>query len=279
MSRLNQSNHPVAVNRIMTLLAMIAITPALLLVVDLPARNFVFNLLGAPVNLQLTADTLLLAMVTVMTVAGVDWVLRDHPEVRRGTIAYLFPYWMAPGIAALTLALLLTRADSWPVWVLLLLVGVVMIGTLIYAEWATLAAATSNARARLAVAALTYVVAFALFTVIYSQRERTLLSASGVALIAFLLSVELLTPHRFGLFNVALFSLVIAFLLAQAMWAMNYWNVSNWSAGVLLVAMFYVLIGLAQQHFQKALSRAVLIEYALVSLVAVGVVWLLAASR
>ncbi len=82
-----------------------------------------------------------------------------------------------------------------------------------------------------------------------------------------------------GLRPAFLFSLVIAFLTGQAMWAMNYWNVSNWSAAVLLLALFYVLIGISQQQMHGQLSRAVLIEYAVVTGIALIVVWLLASSR
>lgn len=274
--RLNQA----LANRIFTLLALIAIAPALLIVVDLPARAYTLNVLGSPVTLNFTTDTLLVTLVPVLAVAGVDWVLREHPSVRRGTIAYLFPFWMAPGIGALALSLLLSSIGNWALWLTALMVGVGTIGILIYAEYVTLDADFSSfANARLIVTGLTYVIAFALFTLIYAQRDRTVISATQIMLITFVLSLELLEPHRIGLRSATLGAAVVAFLIGQGTWAINYWNVSTWSAGVLLLAMFYVCVGLTQQHHQGQLTRGVLIEYCAVALIALVVVWLLAESR
>lgn len=274
--RLNQ----VIANRILTLLALIAIAPALLLVIDLPTRNYAFNVFGSPVSLVFSADTLLITLVPVLTIAGVDWVLRDHPLVRRGDVSYLFPFWMAPGLGALALCVVLTLINVWPLLIAALLIGVMVIGILIYAEYGALSIDEAGyANSRLIVTALTYVVAYVLFAAIYGQRERTVVSATQTVLITFLLSLELLAPHTIGLKKALLYSAVIAFLIGQATWALNYWNVSIWSAGVMLLAVFYVAVGLSQQYHQGQLARGVLVEYGTVSLIALVVVWLLAANR
>jgi hypothetical protein len=270
----------IVANRIFTLLALVAIAPALLLVVDLPARIYTFNVLNAPVTFEVTNNTLLIALVPALTIAGVDWVLREHPLVHEGALRFLFPFWMAPGVAAIALSVLLTRTDNWSLWIATLVLGIVLIGTLIYAEFMAIStSAAGYANARLTVTALTYVIAFVLFTVIYAQRERSLIAATLTSAIAFTLAIELLEPHVTGLRRTFASSFVIAFLIGQATWALNYWNISNWSAGVLMVALFYVLIGITQQQVQRQLSRAVLIEYAVIACIALIVVLLLASSR
>ena len=266
--------------RVLTLVALIALTPLALLVVELPARSATLNFLGSPLSINLSTDSLLLVLIPVLTCAGVDWVLRDHPDVRGGEIPYLFPFWIAPGFAALALSLLLTRIPSWPLWIVILIVGVVMIATLVFAEYVSLSPnARGYAIARLALTGVSYAIAFALFTLIYSARERSIISATLTTLIAAGLALDLMAPHIIGLRTAAIFAGIIGLMVGQATWALNYWNISNWSAGVLLLTIFYILIGLAQQYFQDRLSRAVLIEFAVVAVVALVVVWQLAGVR
>jgi hypothetical protein len=266
-------NRPIA-NRMFTLLALIAIAPALLQLIEIPQRSLAFPIFGAPFRLTLSVDTLLITLVPAFTVAGVDWVLREHPAARRGAFPYLFPFWIAPGLGAFALTLVLTQVDSWPLWVGAIALGIVALGVLIYGEYTMLSPGAPNyAVARLSVLALTFLVAFVLFTAIYGQRERTIASATAVALVAFLLSIELLNPFEIGLKATLLNALVIAALLAQAVWAANYWRTSNYAVGVLLLAFFYVLVGLSQQYHQGTLTRGVLVEYGVITVVTLAVVW------
>ncbi|MDW8350567.1 MAG: hypothetical protein RML99_01550 [Anaerolineae bacterium] len=267
-------------NRILVLAALLALTPVLLLVVELPSRNASLTFLGSPLSINLNTDSLLILFLPVLTIAGVDWVLRDHPDVQAGEVPFLFPFWMAPGLAALALALLLTRLTSWSVWIAALLVGVFVLGILIVAEYYTITPNTpAYPIARLTVTGLSYLIAFSLFTLIYSTRERSVITATSALLVAVALALDLLAPHIIGLRQAALFALIIGWLVGQATWALNYWNVSNWSAGVVLLTVFYVSVGIAQQHFQERLSRGVLIEFAVVSAIALVVAWQLAGAR
>ncbi len=264
-------------NRVLVLVALVALTPVALEVVDLPTRSATFSFLGSALSISLSADSLLLVLMPVLTCAGVDWVLRDHPDVRGGEIPYLFPFWIAPGFAALTLAWLLTRIPTWSLWVSVLLLGVIAIATLVFAEYVGLSPyARGYAVARLLLTGVSYAIAFGLFTLIYSARERSVISATLAALVAFGLALDLMAPHIIGLGTAAMFSLVVGLMVGEATWALNYWNISNWSAGVLLLAVLYVMIGLAQQHVQDRLTRGVLVEFGVVAGVAAFIAWQLA---
>lgn len=277
---MTQTLHSSLSNRLLVLIALLALTPVLLLVVELPTRNVSLDFLGSPLSINLNTDSLLILFLPVLTIAGVDWILRDHPDVRAGEVPFLFPFWMAPGLAALALALLLTRLNSWPLWMAMLLIGLILIGALITAEYHTIAPhRRAYPIARLTVTGLSYLIAFALFTLIYSMRERSVITATSALLVAFVLSLDLLAPHIIGLGQSTLFAAVIGWLVGQATWALNYWNVSNWSAGVMLLTAFYVAVGLTQQYFQDKLTRGVLIEFAIVAFIALVVAWQLAGLR
>jgi len=266
--------------RIAVLIALITLTPVLLLVVELPSRTTTLNVLGSALTISLTTDSVLMLLMPVLTVAGVDWILRDHREVQQGEVPYLFPFWVAPGLAAMASATLIARAQTWPVWISTLVIGTVIITILVIAEYIALSPrARGYALARLAVTSLSYVIAFALLTLIYSGRERSIVSSTFCLFVAGLLALDLLSPHVIGLRLSGLFALVIGLLVAQANWALSYWNISDWSGGVMLLAVFYVTTGLAQQHFQDRLTREVLIEFAVITTVALVVVWQLADLR
>lgn len=267
-------------DRVLIVTALIALTPLALLVVELPTRAASVIFLGSPLSISLSTDSLLVVLIPVLTCAGVDWVLRDHPDVRAGEVPFLFPFWIAPGFAALALSLLLTRIPTWPLWILVLAIGVVMIAALVFAEYVSLSPnARGYATARLVLTAVSYAIAFVLFTLIYSARERSIVSATLTSLVALGLALDLMAPHIVGLRVAALFSGITGFIVGQVTWALNYWNISNWSAGVLLLTAFYVVIGLAQQHFQDRLTRGVLVEFAIVAAVALVVAWQLAGVR
>lgn len=267
-------------DRVLIVTALIALTPLALLVVELPTRTASVNFLGSPLSINLSTDSLLVVLIPVLTCAGVDWVLRDHPDVRAGEVPYLFPFWIAPVFAALALSLLLTRIPTWPLWIVVLAIGVVMIGVLVFAEYVSLSPnARGYATARLVLTGVSYAIAFILFTHLYSARERSIISATLTSLVAAGLALDLMAPHIIGLRTAAVFSGIVGFVVGQATWALNYWNISNWSAGVLLLTVFYVLIGLAQQYFQDRLTRGVLIEFAIVALLALAVAWQLAGAR
>jgi hypothetical protein len=277
---MTQTLHTNTVNRILVLVALLALTPVLLLVVELPSRNVLLSFLGSELAISLNTNSLLILFMPVLTIAGVDWVLRDHPDVQAGETPFLFPFWMAPGLTALALALLLTRINTWPMWILVLVLGVLIIGVLVVAEYNTIAPNNpSYPIARLTVTGLSYLIAFGLFTLIYSTRERSVITATMTLLVAVALSLDLLAPHIIGLNQAMLFSLIIGWIVGIATWALNYWNISNWSAGVLMLTVFYVCVGVAQQHFQERLSRSVLIEFGVVTVIALVVAWQLAGVR
>ena len=69
-------------NRVLVLVALIALTPVALAVVELPTRSASINFLGSALSITLSTDSLLLVLMPVLTCAGVDWVLRSHPDVQ-----------------------------------------------------------------------------------------------------------------------------------------------------------------------------------------------------
>ncbi|HQZ22962.1 MAG TPA: hypothetical protein PLW39_11915 [Thermoflexales bacterium] len=270
----------IARERVMILLALVALTPVALKVVELPSRNLSITFLGSALSITFTTASLLIVMLPALVCAGVDWVLRAHPNVQNGGVSFVFPFWIAPGFMALLMALLLTRIPVWPVWVMGLLVGAAILGMLVLAEYSVISLQDSGyAVARLALTAITYLIAFGLLVLVYGTRERSVITATLTFAIIFGLALDLMSPHIIGLRQAAVYAFVVALITAQMTWALNYWNISNWSAAVLLLAVFYLLVGLAQQHYQDRVTGPVLVEFAVVAAIAILAAVMLANVR
>jgi hypothetical protein len=64
-------------------------------------------------------------------------------------------------------------------------------------------------------------------------------------------------------------------VLGQVTWALNYWLLPGLTGGLLLLLIFYLMVGIAQQGLQGRLTRRVLLEFgifALIALILIGVV-------
>ena len=280
MSALRQKPEEIARERALALLALVALAPVALKVVELSSRLLTVTFLGSALSVTLTTNSLLIVMLPALVCAGTDWVLRVHPDVQNGKVNFVFPFWVAPAFAALLMALLLTRIPVWPVWVMALISGVVMLGLLVLAEYSVISAQDSGyAVARLALTAITYLIAFGLLALVYGARERSVISATLTFVIIFGLALDLMSPHIIGLRQAGIYAFVAALVTAQMTWALNYWNISNWSAAIILLAVFYALIGLSQQHYQDRVTGPVLVEFAVISSIAILAAVMLANVR
>jgi hypothetical protein len=60
-------------------------------------------------------------------------------------------------------------------------------------------------------------------------------------------------------------------VVAEAVWALNYWRVAPGSAGLLAMIPFYLAVGLAQQHLSGGLTRRIWLEYIVVGAVGMAI--------
>jgi hypothetical protein len=120
---------------------------------------------------------------------------------------------------------------------------------------------------------MSYGLALGLFIAIYHPRFRGALSATGILLISGMLALPLLRHKPETISRTWLFAAIIGLSLGQITWALNYWRASTLHAGLLLLLVFYVLVGLAQQQLQAALSRRTLWEFGIISFVALLVIF------
>jgi hypothetical protein len=205
----------------------------------------------------------------VLTCAGVDQLVRDHPRVRRGEVRRTFSYLILPAVTVIVAAQLLIAITDTPLWILGLIMTAAVLWLTILAEYAVVdPEGLLASRARLFLTALTYVLAVLLFGLIWNTRARSSISATLTFLAAGSLAFDLLYATGAQLSRVFMFSLSIGLVMAESNWAINYWRSNVFIAAVAQLLAFYALIGLAAQHLLDRINRRVLIEFGAVMVIA-----------
>jgi hypothetical protein len=249
---------------------------ALSRLIDIPVRPWTVIIFGSPLGFAMSATTVMLVIIAAMAVVGVDSLTRSHPLARRGELEDNYPFWILPGLLSLALAAWLNQIENATLWASVILGGSILVVTALAAEYAAVdPRERSGTLLHWCQVALTYLVALILFSLIYAMGARSLISGTAVVVVAFLLTLRLLWPVVNEIGETAVYAAVVALLLGQLTWALNYWPLSGLRGGLLLLLLFYVLTGLIVQLFSGRFSRQVVLEYAAVaSLVLFATIWI-----
>jgi hypothetical protein len=269
----------------------------------LPVRAFTATLFGSPITLNITANTILGVLLAGLVASGTEAVVRAHPrsqrtrEARRqsysaaqarprmdgstgvlvGAGTPLRDHWVLWGLPVALIAvavLLLPLAPSLAYWVLGLILTGLALGLSMAGIYYTIDPFQAGyRRARLGMNTLTYGVALVLFLVVYRTRVRSVVSATEVLLVSALLALELLRGSERPTVLVALYAGITGLVLGQATWALNYWRLDSLTGGLVLLVLFYDVVGLSQHALQGRIRRREMLEYALITIAAMALIW------
>ncbi len=240
----------------------------------LPAGVIIGTVLGSEVTLPLTGSAALGLLLIALVISGTDAVVRAHPRSQTGELRYRWAFWGLPSALILVALLLLPLAPSVLYWATGLALMGVSLGIAMTGIYHTADPfATGYRRARLGLNALTYAVALIIFLVVYQTRVRSILSATEVMVLSGLLALELLRGSERPLRLVALYAGITGVVLGEATWALNYWRLNSLTGGLLLLVLFYDVVGLAQHAIQGRMSRRVLFEFVLISVATLALIW------
>ncbi len=272
------------VQRVSVLAWTVAATVAISLFLRLPTVVLTLNALGSPMSIRISETTVIAVFIALLTASGTERAIRTHPlyvgdpfggEPESGGHTWLF--WGLPAAVSI-LAVLLAPEVTTPLFqagAALLSGGLIAI--ILFNLYATVDRESAGYRqARILLNVLAYTAALALFLLVYQTRTRSLLSGSLIAATAALLAVELLrdvTPRV----NVVLrYAALVAVVLGEAAWALNYWPLSGASGGLVLLLIFYLFVGLARHALHEGhLSRRLVLEYSAFAVLALALIVLI----
>lgn len=115
-------------------------------------------------------------------------------------------------------------------------------------------------RARRISTNIAYVMTFALYSAIFAPKFRSVLSATAVLLVTVLIGAVLLRGARRPETH-PIWIGVVAFILAQTTWALNYWVLGALAGGAILFLVFYTVTGLVRIHLNGRLVPRLLAEH------------------
>lgn len=232
-----------------------------------------------PVSIRMTEQGLAAVFLAILAAAGAQSVVVVHPRLssRNRSKLLTWPFWALPMALTMIAALLLPYVPSQPFLIFVLLLFGVLIALALFCLYSTVEPGQPGyRRSRLVLNALAYGSALLLFAFVYQTRTRSLLSSSIIAITATFLAVEMLrnTTDRTEL--VFTYSMIVGLILGQVTWALNYMGqVPDLTGGLLLLLIFYLTVGIAQQGLQERITPRVMWEFVIFTVVALVLIALL----
>lgn len=250
---------------------MVVLGLGLSVLLALPGVELGFWALGSPVSIPFTGTMLSAIFLAIMAAAGAESVVTVHPAlmVRSRARVRTWSFWALPMALTILSAVLLPLVASPVIQVLGLVVSALLLASAYYGLYATVERGRAGfRRARFVLDALAYGSALLLFLFVYQTRTRSLLSGTVVAMTAVLLAAEILRTATDRSSAALTYGGIIGLILGQVTWALNYWVLPGLTGGLLLLLIFYLLVGIAQQGMQGRLTKRVLLEFGIFGVVA-----------
>jgi len=262
--------------RLSVILAATLASATLFRFVELPTLAWgVRRILGSPLQLTFGGDWLLTLLMVGLVATGTFSLIQTHPLHASQERLLIFSL-ITPTLGTLLASMLLIRATSWPVWLVTLLIGGVLIGLLMHLSYRAFSPDSpgyTSARTLLNIA--DYLLGFALASIILREQERALITGPAMLALMGLLACDLLSASGVRWTKVLLFSGIIALLVSEIAWVLGYWPVSTWTAATMLTLALYLLSGLSYQYLLGQMTRRVLLEFGIVAMIMfVLVLWI-----
>jgi hypothetical protein len=230
--------------------------------INLPAINLAAQLPGFYFDFTFSVQMLVSIMVAGMTATGVDWLLRDHPGMRRNR---MLEHWMLPALTAWAIGLPLFQMPPSPLWWIGFAAGGAALILVLIAEY--IVVEPDDDRHGPAAAGLT-AVSFTLYLVLVTALRfanlRLFQVLPAIVLATVLVSLRTLRlrlPERWSLLEAGLVALTTLQLAA----ALHYWPVSPVTYGLALLGPAYALthflgsLALGEPPRQAAIEPAILL--------------------
>jgi hypothetical protein len=262
--------------RLSVILAATLASATLFRFVELPTLAWgARHILGSPLQLTFGGDWLLTLLMVGLVATGTFSLIQSHPLHESQERLLIFSL-ITPTLGTLLASMLLIRATSWPVWLVTLLIGGVLIGLLMHLSYRAFSPDSpgyTSARTLLNIA--DYLLGFALASIILREQGRALITGPAMLALMGLLACDLLSASGVRWTMVLLFSGIIALLVSEMAWVLGYWPVSTWTAATMLTLALYLLSGLSYQYLLGQMTRRVLLEFGVVAMIMfVLVLWI-----
>ncbi|HEX6031400.1 MAG TPA: hypothetical protein VFY90_08205, partial [Tepidiformaceae bacterium] len=208
-----------------------------------------------------------------LTALGTDGIVRSNPRWQGdGALASLV-YVFLPFLTLLGAGLFIDEAIEGYGRPISAVASAVVLGVVAYGEYHTVDfGSRMYGPMRLALAVVTYLTAFALYTVVFTKDFDITLGAVAVAAASAALAMELLRESRLLGASSLLVGLAIGISVGELRLALYFFPLDGLLAGALLIIGFYLATGLAHHLLDHDLEWSTTAEYLLVAAVGTAAV-------
>ena len=215
-----------------------------------------------------TAVLLTIGMLAVVSV-GVDLVIRGETRIRPTLERFILPNL---AVVAAVLFFRLLPAEGASIVGLAGYAGLVVL--VIWSELNDQYGAGDRRWSTLGLLVVGYVVAFALFAVIYQAKARTLFNAPAIVAVAFLIALRLLllSTDELTLLRTATYAALVGLVVGEVTWPLNYWPLNGLFGGAFLLIVLYFLVQTLSRHLAARLTTRTVAEHGMVCLAAAALI-------
>lgn len=194
-----------------------------------------------------------------------DGTVRRHPRIQPGDTFMVVGFVFLPAMAVLGIGYFIHEALDGYARPVAGGIGGLVVALLVLAEYHTVDfGARLYGFMRLALAVATYLVAFALFTIIFTRDLDLPIAATLVGLVSVALSFELLRESHLHGANSVLVALAIGVSMAELRVVLYFFPLDGLLAGALLIIGFYLATGIVHHLLDHDLELGTIGEYLLV---------------
>jgi hypothetical protein len=252
-------HHTPDANRLSILAASVLLTYVLPRLLSAPGPLLNWNFFGLAIEIPLNLNLLTIVLSAALTAAGMEWILRSHPNFES---EISLQHWILPALTAFALGIPLYNLPPGTAWWVSFFLGGTLLLLVFVAEY--IALDVTDTRYTFASAGL-IAVSFSLFLVLSSA-----LAFAGARLVLLLL-VILPAAGLVSLRAIHLrtnrwewqWAIGIALVCAQVGAALHYWPLSPVQYGLGVLAPLYILTGIAINLGEELSLRRTLLEAAI----------------
>lgn len=204
--------------------------------------------------------------------SGAEAQARLAPRFGSPGARRLAGFWIGPTLATLS-AVLISGRTAGDLGRLAPLAGAVLVGILLFAQDRELDERGDQRWVPLVFALVLYLVAFLLFVIYHAGLEQIYVSAAASGLTAALLAAALFRPVGAPPRRVWLFAGLTGLCVAEFSLALGAWITTGLLGGAFLLLFFYVVAGLLQIFLDGSLTPRLAIEYTVVGLIGLGLLF------
>lgn len=224
--------------RLSAVMALILLAYAVARFVQLPGSTLAIQLGGIYLPLLINTNTIVALLVSALTAAGADWLLRGEPEMKGQSPAR---HWLLPAMTAWILSLTLANLQFDLYWWIAFTIAAFLILAILIAEYSSSFKENRFYQvARTALNALTYGLFLVLAITVRGLALRLYLAFPAIMVGSFLAATRLQLLQESSEWR-PLQMMAISFIVAQIGATLHYLPISALSYGLLLLGLLFAL--------------------------------------